>query len=60
MLRSWAVTTMVMVFEFTANAIEPEAEPEETAVPFTVTVAVESVTVGVRVIEETEYAAEAL
>ena len=57
---SCAVTTIVMVLAPTARFIGVEAEPEATAVPFTVTVAVASVTVGVIVIEETEYAAEAL
>lgn len=51
---------MVIVFEPTAKEIEPDAEPEVTEVPLTLTVAVLSVTVGVKVIDETEYATEAL
>jgi hypothetical protein len=46
---SCAVTTTVIVFEPTFNEIEPDAEPEFTAVPFTVIVASECVLVGVTV-----------
>ena len=46
---SWAVTMVVIVFGPTASAIESEALPEATVVPFTVTVAVASATVGVTV-----------
>ena len=45
----WAVTTVVMILSPTLRAMEPEAFPETTGVPFTVTVAVASVTVGVTV-----------
>ena len=48
---SCAVTKTVMVFTPTAKLIEPEAVPEVTEVPLTFTVAVESVTVGVTVID---------
>ena len=47
------VTTTGMVFKPTAMASEPEAEPEVTAVPFTVTLAPAVVTVGVTVMDET-------
>ena len=50
---SWAVTTVVMVFEPGANAIGPDAVPEATAVPFTFTVAVETTVVGVMVMDDT-------
>jgi len=45
-----AVTTVVMVFSPTANSIGPEAVPDVTAVPFTVTVALLAEVVGVTVI----------
>ena len=48
---SWAVTMVVIVLVPTANVIAPEALPDATAVPFTVTVAVASATVGVTVTE---------
>ena len=48
---SCAVTTVVMVFGPTTKGILADAVPEATAVPFTVTVAVSSLVVGVRVIE---------
>ena len=47
-----------MVFEPTDRAIEPEAEPEVTVVPFTFTLAVESVTVGVTVNDDVELPTE--
>ena len=46
---SCAVTTVVMVLLPTARAIEPDAEPLVTVLPFTVTVAVASLVVGVTV-----------
>ncbi len=46
---SCAVTIVVMVFEPTARLIGADAEPLATVVPFTVTVAVASLTVGVTV-----------
>ena len=48
---SWAVTVAVMVLAPTFNGIVPDAVPELTAVPLTVTVAVASAVVGVAVIE---------
>lgn len=51
---------MVMVFEPTESEIEPDAEPEVTEVPFTVTVANELLTVGVTVIEVSELDTEAV
>ena len=49
-LKSSAVTTTVIVFAPTDNAILPEAVPEVTVVLFTVTEEVEEVVVGVTVI----------
>jgi hypothetical protein len=48
---SCAVTTVVITLLPKANAIGALALPEATLVPFTVTVAVMSATVGVTVIE---------
>ena len=48
---SCAVTKTVIVFDPTANVIAAEALPDATAVPFTVTVAVGSATVGVTVMD---------
>ena len=48
---SVAVTMVVMVFGPTTKGILADAVPELTAVPFTVTVAVASLVVGVTVIE---------
>ena len=45
----WAVIIVVIVFVPTAKAIDPDAVPEATAVPFTVIVAVGSLAVGVAV-----------
>ena len=53
---SCAVTTMVTVLLPTLSEIDPEAEPEVTAVPLTVIVAFAWVRVGVTVIEVTELA----
>jgi hypothetical protein len=53
---SCAVTTMVIVLLPIFSAISPDADPLDTAVPFTVTVAFDSFTVGVTVIEVTAYA----
>ena len=50
---SCAVTTVVILFEPTANAIGPDAAPEATAVPLTFTVAVDTAVVGVMVIDVT-------
>ena len=46
---SCAVTTVVIVFTPTANAMLPEAVPEVTAEPFTFTAAVALAVTGVRV-----------
>ena len=46
---SSAVTTVVIVFEPTESAMEPEALPEVTVVPLTLIVALESAAVGVTV-----------
>ena len=48
-LEFCAVTTTVIVLEPTFRLIVPDAEPEATAAPFTVTVDVVSETVGVTV-----------
>ena len=48
---SCAVTTVLMAFGPTFNAIGPEAVPDVTAVPLTVMVALALVAVGVTVIE---------
>lgn len=58
-MPSWAVTTIVIVFEPTFSEIEPEAEPEVTVVPLTLMLAEVSVRVGVTVIEVTLFATEA-
>ncbi len=55
-----AVTTTVMVFEPTFRLIDPDADPDVTAVPFTVIEAPESVLVGVTVIELMLLATEAV
>ncbi len=47
---------MVIVLLPIFSAISPDADPLDTAVPFTVTVAFDSFTVGVTVIEVTAYA----
>ena len=47
---SWAVTTVVMVFAPTFNAIGADALPEATAIPLTVTVDVGTAVTGVIVI----------
>ena len=52
---SWAVPITVIVFVPTVSEIDPEADPEETVVPFTVIVASLCVRVGVTVIEEVAY-----
>ena len=44
---SCAVTTVLIVLAPTSSGIEALAAPEDTVTPFTVSVAVESVTVGV-------------
>ena len=51
---SCAVTTTGILFEPTLSVMAPEAWPDVTAVPFTVTVAVGSATVGVTVNEVIE------
>ena len=51
---------MVMAFAPTAKAILPDAEPDVTATPFTFTVAVALLVVGVTVIEATELATSAV
>ena len=50
---SCAVTTVVIVLGPVFKDIAPDAEPEVTAVPFTVIVAVASLVVGVTVSEVT-------
>ena len=52
------VTTTSMVFCPTLKAMAPEALPEVTATPFTLTVEVDVVTVGVTVIDDTVLASE--
>ena len=48
-----AVTTTAIAFAVPAvKAIEPDTEAEVTEIPFTVTVAWDSLTVGVRVIDD--------
>ena len=48
---SCAVTTVVITLVPTVRAIDPLATPDATVAPFTVTVAVASVTVGLSVID---------
>jgi hypothetical protein len=50
------VTIIEIAFAPTIREIEFEATPELTLIPFTVMVVVESVAVGVNVIELTEFA----
>lgn len=50
----WAVTTIGIEVVPTASEMEPEADPEATLVPLTVTVATGLCRVGVTVIEEVE------
>ncbi len=57
---SCEVTTVVIVLEPTESAMAPEAEPEGTDTPFTVTVAVASATVGVTVKEVTLFETDAV
>ena len=57
---SCAVTTTVIMLLPTFSEIEPEAEPEVTAVPLTVIVALAWVRVGVTVIEVVALATEAV
>lgn len=52
----WAVTIVVMVVVPTESDIAPEAEPLETVVPLTLTVAPTWLTVGVTVILLTAFA----
>ncbi len=59
-MLSCAVTTVVIVFVPTLRLMEPEAVPDVTVVPFTFTVAVASLTVGVAVIVLTPLATEAV
>ncbi len=49
MVPSWAVTTTVMMFSPISSPVASLGEPLTTAAPFTVTVALGSVTVGVTV-----------
>lgn len=51
-----AVTLAVIVLGPTTNGMLPDAVPDVTAVPFTVTVAVASLVVGVTVIDVTVFA----
>ncbi len=55
-----AVTTTVIELLPTFNPIAPLACPLTTAVPFTVTIAVASVTVGVTVVDNSEFATVAV
>ena len=55
-----AVTMVVIVFDPTFNVMVPDAEPELTATPFTVIVAVPSVTVGVTVSALTAFETDAM
>jgi len=55
-----AVTTVVMVFEPTFNAMAPDAVPEFTAIPFTVTVEVATLVFGVTVIDVMVLATDAV
>ena len=57
---SWAVTTVVMVLGPTAKAILPDAVPELIVTPFTATVAVWSLVVGVTVMVETALLTDAV
>ena len=57
---SCALTTVVTVFAPTLKVIAPEALPLVTAVPLTVTVAVASLTVGVKVMDETAFGTDAV
>ncbi len=50
-----AVTIVVIVFVPTVNAIAPDATPDVTVVPLTLTVAVASVVVGVTVIDDVAF-----
>ena len=59
-LPSCAVTTVVMVLLPTLKLIEPLALPDVTVVPFTFTVAVLSVTVGLTVKVATELVTDAV
>jgi len=51
-MPSCAVTIVVIVFGPPTRAMLPDAVPELTATPFTVTVAVASLVVGVTVTDE--------
>ena len=53
--RFCAVTTVVIVFGPTARAIGWLSEPDITVVPFTFTVAGESVTMGVTMIDDVAF-----
>jgi hypothetical protein len=55
---SSAVTTVVIVFDPTDKLTAPEATPESTDTPFTVTDAFESVTLGVTVTLDTPLATD--
>jgi len=57
---SSAVTNVVMVLSPTAKAMLPEALPLATIVPFTVTVALRSVAVGLRVMDAIALLTEAV
>ncbi len=57
---SWAVTTTVIVFAPTLSAMGADAEPDVVVVPFTLTVALASVTVGVTVTDEVAFDTDAV
>jgi hypothetical protein len=57
---SEAVTTTVIVFAPTLNEMAPDAEPDDVVVPFTVTVAVSLVTVGVTVTDDVAFDTDAV
>ena len=60
MLPSCAVATTVTVVSPTVSGIAPEAAPEATVMPFTLMLAVLSVSVGVTVSDVTLLATEAV
>ena len=57
---SCAVTAVVIVFVPTFKVIAPEAVPEVTVMPLTVTVAVGSLVVGVTVMEDVAFPTDAV
>ena len=51
-MPSWAVTTIVIVFEPNDKGILADAVPDTTVTPFTVMIEVASMVVGVTVIDD--------